>query len=150
MDKTDFDKHTENIQNLKQSIIVCKENRSTYKYNNKSQHNVAKIKIDGGLLSDLTIKKCDWLLINWDNGISYFIELKGCDFRKAIEQIESSLNILLSDLRKLKVTVVNIRIVTTKTYPNFKQDKGYIELKKRVEKTKGTFQHKNNSFEDTV
>jgi hypothetical protein len=150
MDKTNFDKHTENIQNLKQSVIVCKENRSTYKYNNKSRHNVAKIKIDGGLLPDLTIKKCDWLLINWDKGISYFIELKGCDFRKAIEQIESSLNILLSDLRKLKVTVVNIRIVTTKTYPNFKQDNEYIKLNKQVIKTGGTLRHKNDLLEDTV
>jgi hypothetical protein len=150
MNKADFDKHTENIDNLKQSIIVCKENRSTYKYNNKSQYCVAKIKVDGGLLANKEIKKCDWLLINWDNGVSYFIELKGCDFRKAMEQIESSLNILLSDLSKLKVTVVNVRIVTTKNYPNFKQDREYIKLNKRIVKTGGTLMSQNSLLEETV
>jgi hypothetical protein len=150
MEKKDFDKHTENIQNLKQSVIVCTENRSTYKYNNKSHHNVAKIKIDGGLLSDLTIKKCDWLLVNWDNGISYFIELKGCDFSKAITQIKSTLDVLLSSLCKLKVIIINVRIVTTKTYPKIKQNSDYVKLKKQVERTGGTFKNQNTLLEDTV
>ncbi|MDR2754951.1 MAG: hypothetical protein LBC20_04530 [Planctomycetaceae bacterium] len=150
MDKTDFDKHTENTNNLKQSIIVCSENRSTYKYYNKSQHCVAKIKVDGGLISDLTIKKCDWLLVNWNNCNSYFIELKGSDFKKAITQIKATLEVLLPSLYNLKVTVVNVRIVTTKTYPDFKQDRNYIQLKKQVEKNGGTFRNHNSLLEDTV
>ncbi|MDR2345558.1 MAG: hypothetical protein LBE18_05780 [Planctomycetaceae bacterium] len=150
MEKKDFDNHTENIDYLKQSVIVCRENKSTYKYNNKSQYCVAKIKVDGGLLPNKEIKKCDWLLVNWDNGVSYFIELKGRDFRKAIEQIESSINRLLSDLSKLKVTVVNVRIVTTKTYPNFKQNNEYIKLNKQVKKTGGTFISQNYLLEETV
>jgi hypothetical protein len=150
MNQTDFDKHTENIDNLKQSTIVCKENKSTYQYNNKSQYRVAKIKIDGGLLANKNIEKCDWLLVNWDNGVSYFIELKGCGFAKAITQVQSTLDTLLSSLRDLNVSVVNVRIVTTKTYPDFKQDRNYIRLRKQIEGTGGIFKNKNIFLEDTV
>jgi hypothetical protein len=67
-----------------------------------------------------------------------------------MEQIESSLNILLSDLSKLKVTVVNVRIVTTKNYPNFKQDREYIKLNKQIVKTGGTLMSQNSLLEETV
>jgi hypothetical protein len=76
--------------------------------------------------------------------------LKGSDFKKAIIQIKETLTVLSPSLRDLKITVTNVRIVTTKTCPDFRQDSNYIQLKKQITKTGGTFENKNTLLEDTV
>lgn len=126
----DLDRNTEN-RNQDGTIridatIVCRENRSTYRYDNNSQKHVAKIKVDGGLISDPNKKKCDWLLINWDDGISFFIELKGSDLFKAVSQITSTINAIWNDINDLSVHRANARIVLSRNrIPNYKSDSRY-------------------------
>jgi len=110
--------HTENRigDNVRvDSEIVCRENKSEYRYINNAKQRVAKIKVDGGLVpSKHNTIKCDYLVINWDSATSFFIELKGSDVRKAISQIIATLGLLWSDISGMGICVAHARIVPTK------------------------------------
>lgn len=68
--------------------IVLKENKSQIIFKNETQSTIRKIRIDGCVINDGL--RCDYLII--DNfGTQHFIELKGCDIKHAIDQIESTI-----------------------------------------------------------
>jgi hypothetical protein len=133
--KTELLKHTENKTGKDVRVdneIVCSENKSTYRYVNKSRQHVAKIKVDGGLVPSTDTKKCDWLLINWDSAHSFFVELKGCDVKKAIDQINATLDLLWADVKTMGIGIAHARIVLSKTpNPNFIRSEQRI-LEKRL------------------
>ena len=143
--RTDFDRNTENLNrdgNVRiDSTIVCSEKKSTYRYSNNSQRRVAKIKIDGGLIAAQDREKCDWLLVNWGDGISFFIELKGSDLFKAISQITSTIRQIWNDLSTLNdspVTTANARIVLSKNqWPQYRNDSRYKQFEKIIKQTNG-------------
>ena len=56
---------------------------------NKNRHMIRQFKVDGEVVAagDMS-PRCDYLLLNDDAKTSYYIELKGSDLVKAIEQIE--------------------------------------------------------------
>jgi hypothetical protein len=149
--RNEFNQYTENQNDLKRHIIVCQENKSTYRYINNAGKTVAKIRVDGGLINEKTIEKCDWLLVNWDDGLSYFIELKGSDVRKAIVQIQTTINELSPSLSALNVTAKNVRIVPTRdSYPDISRGTEYKRLKKQVNQTGGTIIIKSRELIDSV
>ena len=116
--KSELLTHTENKTggNVRvDNVVVCPENKSTYRYVNNARQCVAKIRVDGGLIRNTGTKKCDWLVINWDLAHSFFIELKGSDIRKAISQINVTLDLLWSDVKKTGIDVAHARIVLSKT-----------------------------------
>jgi len=116
--KDELFKHTENKDGNKVRIdknIRCSENKSEYLYVNKSEHHVAKIKVDGALISATDTKKCDYLLINWNGGVAFFVELKGSDFNQAISQINATLDLIWSDIKEMGIRVPNARIVLSKS-----------------------------------
>ncbi|MDR1053016.1 MAG: hypothetical protein LBL39_02470 [Planctomycetaceae bacterium] len=149
--KVDLNRNTENFKDGAiriDTIIVCREKHSEYRYNNKSQKRVAKIHVDGGLIAGQQ-KKCDWLLINWDDGLSFFIELKGCDLKKAISQIESSLNIIWNDIQQLSIKTANVRIILSKNqYPNYKNDAEYKRLEQTIKKQGGNIRIESQKMQD--
>lgn len=60
---------------------------------------VRQFKMDGGVVPEGSAEsRCDYLLLNDDAKTSYFIELKGSDIPKAIEQIESSVQAVMPSL----------------------------------------------------
>ena len=116
--KDELFKHTENKDGNKVRIdknIRCSENKSEYLYINKSGHRVAKIKVDGALVAATDTKKCDYLLVNWNSTHSLFIELKGSDVKKAICQINTTLDLLWTSLKGMGMSVAHARIVLSKT-----------------------------------
>ncbi|MBP1672378.1 MAG: hypothetical protein H6Q25_193 [Bacteroidetes bacterium] len=90
--------HHFDFQHERRSIVTCSDRGSvTYKYNNESLDFISKYKVDGGLISDSSAK-CDFLLLNCNRKYSFFIELKGSDISRAIEQIDRSIDVLKDNL----------------------------------------------------
>jgi hypothetical protein len=86
------------IENYKikdnRSKIVCKENKTEITFHNPMGKTVEKIKIDGGVIKDATVKKCDYLVSCLDIKIpiAILVELKGNKVRTAIEQLSATLD----------------------------------------------------------
>ncbi len=139
--KTDLLANTENKAGDNVRVdkeIVCRENQSEYRYINNAKQRVAKIRVDGGLILDKNRQKCDWLLVDCDSARSFFIELKGSNVNKALEQISTSLDLLWSDINKLGICVAHARIVTSKTPTPKKMDKNkQYRLEQRLKKDCG-------------
>lgn len=71
------------------SIFTSEENRCVHVGLNVNKNNVRQYQVDGGVYKkDTTPTRCDYLLINDDKRDSYYIELKGSDIEKAIQQVD--------------------------------------------------------------
>ena len=55
---------------------------------------IVKVRIDGCLITDQNIKKCDWMFLIPESKVLILVECKGNNVMKAIEQIRSTLRIL--------------------------------------------------------
>jgi hypothetical protein len=144
--ETELSTHTENKTNDGKGVridgeIVCrdKQSKSTYRYINKSRQSVAKIRVDDGIVPDKRTKKCDYLVVNWDLAHSFFIELKGNNLARAIEQINATLDLLWTDIKKMGICAAHARIVLSKTpRPNLMPiEKRILELRLKTSKYGG-------------
>jgi hypothetical protein len=78
--------------------IVCKENKTKITFHNPTGKIVEKIKIDGGVIKDDTVKKCDYLISCVDIeipipiAIAILVELKGNKVTDAIKQLSATLD----------------------------------------------------------
>ncbi len=75
------------LEKSKNSIIPVAEKGKTFKISNQSKHEIYKIKIDKCLINDEELLKCDYLFIDCDSEIGYFVELKGTDIEHAYKQL---------------------------------------------------------------
>lgn len=74
----------------KKKNIVCKENSRRFCIINKKEKNVEVGKVDGCLITGAR-ERCDYYF-DVENTLIFFVELKGCNIKKAISQIISSVN----------------------------------------------------------
>lgn len=83
----------------KARIIVSKDAKGnqTHRAFNNHPYEVTHYQIDGVVIKNG--KKCDFLLLNEDLGVAYFIELKGQDLSWAAQQIEATERALNAELR---------------------------------------------------
>ncbi len=88
-----------------------KENR-TYRLLNNSGKEIIVYKIDGGVINNDDVLKCDYG-IYVENDLLILIELKGMDLSHALDQIDSTINVLLKK-PNIKVKKLNARIVLSK------------------------------------
>jgi hypothetical protein len=72
--------------------IVCEEKRTKITFCNSTGETVAKIRIDGCVITDNTVKKCDYLLLCAEIKKAVFVELKGNKVMTAIEQLSATLD----------------------------------------------------------
>jgi hypothetical protein len=116
-------------------IVVCKDVKSStkYIYQNDSLDILSKYKVDGCLIDDED-SKCDFLLLNCTKEISYFLELKGSDLIKAVEQIDRSINLLHKDFKGYSVEA---RIVLTRVNTTDLKSSKLIRLESRLKKLNG-------------
>ena len=119
----------------KNKIVTCTDAKSStkYIYQNDSQDILSKYKVDGCLIDDED-SKCDFLLLNCTKGISYFVELKGSDLIKAVEQIDRSINVLHKDFKEYSVEA---RIVLTRVNTTDLKSSKLIRLESRLKKLNG-------------
>ena len=94
--------------------VVLKERRESREYHlqNNSEQELVVYKIDGGIIEDNTLLKCDFGIYT-ERDILYLIELKGADYIHAIKQIQSTIDILL-EKPNISVKQLNARIVLSK------------------------------------
>jgi hypothetical protein len=76
----------------KKTCIVCEEKRTKITFHNATKETVAKIRIDGCVIPDNTVKKCDYLLLCTAIEKAIFVELKGNKVETAIEQLSATLD----------------------------------------------------------
>jgi hypothetical protein len=76
------------------SKIVCEEHGTKITFHNTKKKTVEKIKIDGGVIKDNTVRKCDYLVscVDIKIPIAIFVELKGNKVTDAIEQLSATLD----------------------------------------------------------
>ena len=125
------------------------ENR-TYKLHNKSGKELVVYRIDGGLINDENVLKCDNGIYT-ENDWLFLIELKGTDLNHALDQINNTIDILLKRPNK-KVKKLNARIVLSKvSIPRISASKEN-KLKQLLHKSYGGGNYKKQSrlLEDTI
>jgi len=72
--------------------VVCEENTRKFTGLNQSEKKILKVQVDHCL--EIQGKRCDWLLIDIVDHIAHFIELKGCEVKQALLQLENSIMII--------------------------------------------------------
>jgi hypothetical protein len=119
----------------KNKIVTCTDNKCStkYIYENDSLDELSKYRVDGCLIND-DGSKCDFLLLNCNKNTAYFIELKGSDLIKAVEQIDRSIDILHNDFRTFSVEA---RIVLTRVNTTDLKNTKLIRLEGRLKKLNG-------------
>lgn len=75
--------------------FTSSENGCTHVGINVDRNVVRQFKVDGEVLQEgHADSRCDYILLNDDKKSSYYIELKGSDLKKAIQQIEDTINMI--------------------------------------------------------
>ena len=78
------------VEVLNTSKIVCEENKRKIVFNNLSNSNISKIKVDGCQITEGI--RCDYLITF--NNDEHFVELKGKDVTHAFKQLIRTINLL--------------------------------------------------------
>ncbi|MBO7438541.1 MAG: hypothetical protein J6U21_02575 [Bacteroidales bacterium] len=108
--------------------VSAEENKRKYSIENKSKKEVVKYKIDGGLLTDVDGKKCDFGFYTEDD-VLFLVELKGSDYCQAIEQIINTIEKLVK-APKIKITKINARVVLSRVRPPELRSSGEQKLRR--------------------
>jgi len=75
------------------SVLVLKENKSKFEAKNTNKKTIHKIQVDGCLIDEHQ-EKCDWLISTTEKPLrAMYIELKGCDIKKAISQLKNTIRL---------------------------------------------------------
>lgn len=95
MDINDFTPHRAGTY----TEFVSSENGCKHIGRNVSGHEIRQFKIDGEVITkNADTARCDYLLLNDEAKRAYYIELKGSDLEKAIQQIEATVRMLQDSL----------------------------------------------------
>lgn len=126
IDCSKIEKCSETKNKKLETIKDKKGGSSFFKIVNKKEKEYKIVDIENCVYKDIQGKKCDYGMIVDDK--FYFIELKGSDVKKAINQILITYNDLNICIKNYKI---KSRIIPTKNkIPNLKQLTEYLNLKK--------------------
>jgi len=136
------------FQHEDRKIVSFKDrgHSTEFRYSNLSSNHLAKYRVDGGLITD-NGAKCDYLLLNCEKKQSYFIELKGSDIIRAIEQIDRSIDLLKNSLPDFAFFA---RIVVTRVNTTNLKNSKLLKLDKKVNFLKGNLKKHSGLLEETV
>lgn len=89
--------------------ITVSENGKTFTLLNPRKSLINVIRVDGCVIKNNIA--CDWLFVPENHALEYFIELKGSDVGRALEQLRSTIEMLSLEKRKLpkKCFVISAR-----------------------------------------
>ncbi len=129
--------------NDKRKICVAEENGKKYQLFNKSGITIKKVKVDKCLQQKANEKRCDFLMEAKKLKRVFFIELKGGDLNKAVNQIYSSIVYLKNEFKNYKI---DARIVGSKDVPDIKITANYKKLAKEILPKNGTIERGTNNI----
>lgn len=81
--------------------LVLQENKSKITFLNPRQNQVLIIRVDGCVIKDNKILRCDYAIVPCDE-VEIYVELKGSDISHAVKQIESTIKLLSDNPQKTK------------------------------------------------
>ncbi len=76
---------------IKNKVIVKSENKSSVRIVNKKKEKIQVVTVDGCLIG-ANEAKCDYLFNAIESGKVFYVELKGSDIDKALEQLKATIN----------------------------------------------------------
>ena len=103
MSSVDINKYTP-YRKGNMSVVKSSENQCEHIGNNPDRNYIRQFKVDGDVLTVRSPEqRCDFLVLN-DTGLrSYYIELKGSDIVRAIDQIENSIRMISPSIQEYTV-----------------------------------------------
>ena len=127
------------------SRFVASGKKTEFILNNNSNKIINQYIVDECLLkSKLREEKCDYLFRIEEIRTAYFIECKGSDILKAVDQLNSTLDVLENDLPEY---ILKAKIVPTKVYAPNMVTSSYRKLRKRLN---GNLETKNIICTETI
>jgi hypothetical protein len=96
----------------KKVTLKEKGEKSKYILRNDSEKDLVIYRIDGGIITSKETKKCDYGIYT-EQDVLFLIELKGSDYNHALDQIISTIDILLKK-PSVKVKQLNVRVILSK------------------------------------
>lgn len=131
--------------NSRDSRLVASGKKTEFILKNNSNKIVDEFIVDECLLrSKLREEKCDYLFLIKEVRTAFFIECKGSDILKAVDQLNSTLDILENDLPEY---ILKAKIVPTKVYAPNMVTSSYRKLRKRLN---GNLETKNIICTETI
>ena len=145
--------YTEDVYILssdRRETIKFKEPREKRKYIAENIHKklVYRYKVDDGIITSKALPKCDFAFYVEDDRV-YFIEMKGSDYNHAIDQIDSTITILL-ERPQLTVASVNARVVLSKARTPDMKTIREKRLNARLKKMNGTLVKRTSELIETI
>jgi len=126
------------------SRFTISERKSSFHIQPHDLSKIDKIKVDGCLIVDTNVDKCDYLFLYKYNKLNIssviFVELKGNDVKHAICQLESSIDRYSNNINPLNLDVRACVVCTS--YPN---NNG--TLNREIMRIKRKYNKKFRSFE---
>jgi hypothetical protein len=122
---------------------------STYICSNNYEKRIIVYIVDNGIIKSQTTAKCDFALYNAKEDVIYFIELKGSNYDRAIEQIESAINNLIRN-NHISINSVNARIVLTRAKAPQINTTKEIKLKKILATCKGNLKKATTQLTENI
>ena len=113
-------------------VVRDSGNKQEYRVTNDNGKEICKIKVDGCLIKEG--ERCDYLILACEDKSAFFVELKGHDLKKAIAQINSSINKLMTEIKEFKIYA---RIVLNRNPTPDINSSIEIKLKKRLKQQNG-------------
>lgn len=133
---------------------VCAEKEKEYRLRNDLNPNkayIAVFNVDGGMIVNTDEKKCDYMMVVSDlnKAIVVLIELKGKDYKRAIQQINEMLGILNAPF-KIFNKVYGRVIFRSKRTPNMKNIPQRMEVERKFKQLHGDFKMEKDILEESV
>ncbi len=126
-----------------------KKAKSRYLAKNNTRKNLICLRVDGCLIDTIQIKKCDYLLLDCQDKIAHYIELKGTDIKTAIEQLTTSISLTIKQLQGKGFTTATAKLVLSRT-PKIVPSKEWLDLRDLMKGYNGDAYRKNTPFVDSL
>lgn len=114
---------------------VATENGKRFELDNRTNADICKVRVDGCLITDNDVRKCDFFFEVGGITKSYFlVELKGVDLNSAVKQIESTYDLLNA---KLRVSVENFKGIIVASAVPAAANQTFRKLQEKLFRSKG-------------
>ncbi len=125
------------------SKILVEENKKRYILQNSS--GVCKVRIDGCLILAQDRAKCDFMVIICDTKDVYFIELKGRDLLRAVEQLSQTIDYFKSQITgRVFARVVLSKVANPRA---IEVDAKIVKLRKLLKQYGGNLAYSSGTYE---